>query len=59
MVVVTSDGKVTNIRVVKSPGMGLDEKAIEAVRKWRLKPGMKDGRPIDVQVPVEVTFRMR
>lgn len=57
MVVVTSEGKATNISVVKSPGMGLDEKAIEAVRKWRFKPAMKDGKPVDTRVPIEITFR--
>jgi len=57
MVVVTSEGKATNIRVIKTPGMGLDEKAIEAVRKWRFKPATKDGKPVDVQLPIEITFR--
>jgi periplasmic protein TonB len=45
MVVATLAGKATDIQVIKSPGMGLDEKAIEAVRKWRFKPAMKDGSP--------------
>jgi protein TonB len=39
-------------------GMGLDEKAIDAVERWRFAPGMKDGRPVAVQVNVEVTFRL-
>jgi len=51
-------GKVRQIRVARSLGMGLDEKAVEAVQKWRFVPGMKDGRPVAVQVNVEVTFRL-
>jgi TonB family protein len=38
--------------------MGLDEKAIEAVQKWKFAPGMKDGHPVSVQVSVEVNFRL-
>jgi periplasmic protein TonB len=38
--------------------MGLDEKAIEAVQKWKFSPGMEDGYPVAVQVNVEVTFRL-
>ncbi|HKR84492.1 MAG TPA: energy transducer TonB [Terriglobales bacterium] len=51
-------GNVRQIRVARSLGMGLDEKAVEAVQKWRFAPGMKDGRPVAVQVNVEVTFRL-
>jgi len=58
MVVVTVEGKARNIQVIKSPGMGLDEKAIEAVRKWRFKPAMKDGKPVGAQAPIEITFRL-
>lgn len=58
-VVVTTEGKATNIRVRKSPGMGLDVKAIEAVQKWRFKPATKDGIPVDAEVPIEVTFRLQ
>jgi TonB family protein len=58
MVVVTVEGKAKNIQVMKSPGMGLDEKAIEAVRKWKFKPATKDGKPVDAQIPIEITFRL-
>jgi protein TonB len=38
--------------------MGLDEKAIEAVEKWKFKPGMKDGQAVNVRVTIEVNFRL-
>ncbi|MEO8369801.1 MAG: energy transducer TonB [Candidatus Solibacter sp.] len=51
-------GKATNIRVLHSLGLGLDEKAMVAVKKWRFKPGVKDGRPVTVQAQIEVNFRL-
>ena len=57
-IVVDTDGKAKDIRVVRSLGMGLDEKAIEAVDKWRFKPGYKDGKPVPVKANVEVNFRL-
>jgi periplasmic protein TonB len=51
-------GKVVNPRVVRSLGLGLDEKAIEAVLKWKFKPGYKDGKPVTVAATVEVNFRL-
>ena len=57
-VVVQRDGTVRNVRVVQSLGLGLDEKAIEAVQKWRFRPGMKSGEPVDVAAIIEVTFRL-
>ncbi len=57
-IVVDETGKVTNIRVVRPLGMGLDEKAIEAVSKWRFRPGYKDGKPVPVMANVEVNFRL-
>jgi periplasmic protein TonB len=57
-VVVTPDGKATDIHVVKSLGMGLDEKAIEAVQKWKFKPGLKGGAAVAVRATIEVNFRL-
>jgi TonB family protein len=51
-------GHATNIRVVKSLGLGLDEKAIEAVQKWKFAPGKKDGKPVTVEATIEVNFRL-
>lgn len=56
--VVDPSGRARDIRVVRSLGMGLDEKALEAVEKWKFTPGMKDGMPVAVQVNVEVSFRL-
>lgn len=57
-IVVDTDGHTKDIRVIRSLGMGLDEKAIEAVSKWRFRPGMKDGKPVPVRANVEVNFRL-
>ncbi|MBV9072501.1 MAG: energy transducer TonB [Acidobacteria bacterium] len=56
--VVGADGKPRNIKVARTLGMGLDEKALEAVRQWRFEPAMKDGKPVAVLVDVEVAFRL-
>jgi len=58
-ILVTSKGRVENIVIVKSPGYGLAEKAIEKVRTWRLKPTLDPhGQPINARVIVEVAFRL-
>ncbi len=57
-VVVGIDGRPREMRIVRSLGMGLDERAMEAVRKWRFKPGMKGTQPVPVQINVEVNFRL-
>ncbi len=56
--VVDPDGLVRNVRVMRSLGLGLDEKAVEAVKQWKFRPGMKDGRPVPVTASIEVTFRL-
>jgi len=56
--VVDARGNPQNPRVMQSLGMGLDEKALEAVRRYRFKPAMKDGRPVPVRITVEVNFRL-
>jgi periplasmic protein TonB len=58
MLIVDTDGRPRNIRVASSLGMGLDEKAIEAVKQWRFEPSMKDGHPVPVEIAVEVEFHL-
>ena len=54
--IVDTQGLARDVRVVKPLGFGLDEKGIEAVQKWKFKPGVKDGHPVDVRATIEVTF---
>jgi protein TonB len=56
--VVGPDGHPRDIRVARTLGLGLDEKAIEAVKQWKFEPAMKDGKPVAVQINVEVDFRL-
>jgi protein TonB len=57
-VVVDEKGYPRDLRVVRTLGLGLDQKAIEAVQKWRFKPGLKDGKPVPVAAQIEVNFRL-
>jgi protein TonB len=52
------DGRTRNLLVVRSLGMGLDEKAIEAVRTWKFEPATKDGHPVAVQMNIIVSFHL-
>ena len=58
--IVDSQGNPQNIHVSRSLGMGLDEKAIEAVRQYKFKPAIeqKSGKPVPVPISVEVRFRL-
>ena len=60
-VVVNGDGTVGEVNVTKSldDKYGLDEQAVIAMKKWRFRPGTKDGKPVAVQVTVEMAFRLR
>jgi periplasmic protein TonB len=59
LVTITADGRVTNIRIAKGLGVGLDETAVAAVRTWRFKPALgPDNKPVSVTAPIEVTFRL-
>lgn len=53
------DGEPRNLTVQRSLGMGLDEKALEAVRQWRFSPAMLDGRAITAAATLEINFRMQ
>jgi len=60
-IVVHADGTVGRIRITRSldPRFGLDNEAIKAVRGWRFDPARQAGTPVQVRVPVEVSFRLR
>lgn len=57
-IIVDTEGRARDIRVTRSLGMGLDEKAIESVQKWRFKPGTRGGQPVNVRATVVVNFRL-
>ena len=57
-IIVDENGMPRQIRVARALGLGLDEKAIEAVQKWRFRPAYKDGKPVAVYATVEVNFRL-
>jgi TonB family protein len=57
-VIVDELGRPRNVRVLRSLGLGLDQKAVEAVSQWRFKPGLKDGKPVPVMATIEVNFRL-
>jgi len=56
--VVDPDGRPRDIRVLRTLGLGLDEKAIEAVKSWRFEPAKKDGKPVACMINVEVNFHL-
>lgn len=53
---VDASGNVRNIRVRRSLGLGLDEKAIDAVSHWRFRPGVLNGKPVVTEAEVQVSF---
>jgi TonB family protein len=56
--VVSPEGTATDVKIVKSLDKGLDENAVEAVRQWKFKPGLKAGKPVPVIAKVEINFRL-
>jgi periplasmic protein TonB len=55
---VDTNGNPSHVRVIRGVGMGLDEKAMEAVRQYKFKPAMENGRPVLVELNVEVNFQI-
>jgi protein TonB len=53
---VDTNGRPTHVRVIRGIGMGLDEKAIEAVQQYKFKPAMENGKPVPVEMNVDVVF---
>jgi TonB family protein len=56
--VVDTEGQPTAVQVVSPLGHGLDEKAVEAVRRWRFQPAMKDGNPVAQKITAQVSFHL-
>jgi TonB family protein len=57
-VIVDELGRPRDVKVLRSLGLGLDQKAVEAVSQWKFKPGLKDGKPVPVMATIEVNFRL-
>jgi TonB family protein len=57
-VIVGTDGKARDFKVLRSLGLGLDESAIASVSAWDFGPGKKDGQPVSVEAQIEVNFRI-
>ena len=57
--IVRRDGTCDIQRIVRSLGFGLDENAIQALKQWRFRPGMRNGVPVDVSLNIEVNFNLR
>jgi TonB family protein len=51
------DGRAQVVRVKKGLGLGLNEKAVEAVKQWKFEPAIRDGQPVAVKAVVEMNFR--
>ncbi len=56
--IVTAEGKVRDVKVIKSLDPGLDKQAIAAVRTWKFEPATRAGKPVAVHLKTEVDFRL-
>ncbi|HXM43880.1 MAG TPA: TonB family protein [Bryobacteraceae bacterium] len=56
--VIGTDGRVRDPRIVRGLGLGLDENAIEAINQWQFKPGQKNGDAVKVWATIEVNYRL-
>ncbi len=58
MIDVDANGRPSNIRVIRSVGLGLDERAVNAVEKWRFRPALSGDRPVTAPALVQVSFHL-
>jgi len=56
--VIGPDGSVLDVQIERPLGMGVDERAIEAIRGWRFRPATRDGKPVAVQIKIEMSFHL-
>ena len=59
--IVNADGDVGDVQVSRSldKEFGLDNEAVKAAKQWKFKPGTKDGKPVAVQVTIQLTFTLK
>lgn len=57
--IVTPEGTVRDVHVLKSLTPDLDKQAVSTVQTWKFEPAKKDGQPVAVQIKVEAEFRIR
>lgn len=57
-IIVDSHGLAQNVEVIKPLGYGLDRNAVETVKQYRFKPGLKDGKPVAVYMTIAINFRL-
>lgn len=56
--VIGTDGRPRDVKVVKSLEPSLDANAIEAVKTWKFAPATKDGRPVAVEMRLELDYKL-
>ncbi len=56
--IIDDHGRPQNVHIVRGVGMGLDEKAVEAVKQYKFKPAMESGKPVPVEMNIEVNFQI-
>ena len=57
-IIVDKTGAVVQPVIVRPVGFGLDEQAVTSVRTWKFRPAMRDGKPVAVEMTIEVAFHL-
>ena len=57
-VVIDEEGRIGDIDIVDSPGLGLDEKIIECLHKWKFRPATRGGNPVSEKASITLTVRL-
>ena len=57
-IVIDKAGKIARIRLERALDMGLDENAMEGVKRWRFNPATRNGQPVAVEMNIEVSFNL-
>ena len=56
--VIDESGRVQQVAIVRPVGLGLDDRAVEAIQKWKFEPAIREGRPVTVRMTLEVSFNL-